>query len=224
MRRRAGRISTVLLLASSVAAAVTAIALAAPAPRPAHRRGSAVHARTCRAAVHRSSRGRRRARSRSRSRCSSSHHGGSRRAGAPAGAPAASALGSAGGTSASTGSANQAPAGSASTPSAPTAGETPQATPPSVVHIQVTAVEYRFTLSRTTVPAGRVVFEFVNAGQDEHNLNVLGAEGPPAGTFANARAGSVSDQAMTLRPGAYTMFCSLPEHEAKGMKATLLVE
>ena len=90
--------------------------------------------------------------------------------------------------------------------------------------MQVTAVEYGFTLSRTTVPAGKVVLEFVNHGQDEHNLNVALGEGPLAGSFANTPSGDVVDQTIELRPGAYTLFCSLPEHEKKGMKATLVVE
>lgn len=96
--------------------------------------------------------------------------------------------------------------------------------PVAVPHVQVTAVEYSFALSRASVPAGKVIFEFVNRGQDEHNLNVLPAEGPRAGSFADTAAGGVSDQAMILEPGTYTMFCSLPEHEQKGMKATLLVQ
>jgi plastocyanin len=90
--------------------------------------------------------------------------------------------------------------------------------------VQVTAVEYSFSLSRTTVPAGKVIFEFVNHGQDEHNLNVGPVEGPLAGSFANTPASGVSDQELELRPGTYTLFCSLPEHEKKGMKATLVVE
>jgi len=88
----------------------------------------------------------------------------------------------------------------------------------------VIAVEYHFTLSRTTVPAGKVIFDFVNHGQDEHNLNVLPSEGPLAGAFANAPAQAASEQRMILRAGTYTLFCSLPEHEQKGMKATLVVE
>jgi len=88
----------------------------------------------------------------------------------------------------------------------------------------VTAVEYSFALSRTSVPAGKVIFEFVNHGQDEHNLNVAPAEGPLAGSFANTPASGVRDQELELRPGTYTLFCSLPEHEKKGMKATLVVE
>jgi plastocyanin len=90
--------------------------------------------------------------------------------------------------------------------------------------VQVTAVEYSFTLSRTTVPAGKVIFDFVNHGQDEHNLNVQPAEGALAGAFANTSSQGSSEQQMILRPGTYTLFCSLPEHEKKGMKATLTVE
>jgi len=85
-------------------------------------------------------------------------------------------------------------------------------------------VEYGFTLSHTTVPAGKVVFDFVNHGQDEHNLNVLPGEGPLAGSFANTPSQTSSEQAMILRPGTYTLFCSLPEHEQRGMRATLVVE
>jgi plastocyanin len=100
-------------------------------------------------------------------------------------------------------------------------GSTP---PPSLPHVQVTAVEYSFTLSRTTVPAGKVVLQFVNHGQDEHNLNAAPQEGPLAGHIADTPAGGVVDEEVELRPGTYTLFCSLPEHAKKGMKATLTVE
>jgi plastocyanin len=90
--------------------------------------------------------------------------------------------------------------------------------------VQVTAVEYSFTLSRTRVPAGKVILELVNHGQDEHNLNAELGEGPPVGSLPGTPAGAVKDQAVELRPGTYTLFCSLPEHAKKGMKATLVVE
>jgi plastocyanin len=90
--------------------------------------------------------------------------------------------------------------------------------------VQVIAVEYHYTLSRTVVPAGKVIFEFVNHGQDEHNLNVQPAIGPSAAGFPTVKSGTVSKLEVELRPGTYTLFCSLPEHEAKGMKATLTVE
>lgn len=109
-------------------------------------------------------------------------------------------------------------------PAAPSETSSPSGPPPSVPHVQVTAVEYSFTLSRTSVPAGKVILQFVNHGQDEHNLNAAPAEGPAAGSLPNTQAGGVGDLQVELRPGVYTLFCSLPEHEQKGMRATLLVE
>jgi plastocyanin len=96
--------------------------------------------------------------------------------------------------------------------------------PPSVPHVQVSAVEYAFTLSRTTVPAGKVVFQFVNNGQDEHNLQIAPPEGPPAGSFADTPSKGIGDLTLEIQPGTYTLLCSLPTHEQKGMKATLTVE
>jgi plastocyanin len=108
----------------------------------------------------------------------------------------------------------------------PSGGETTTEAPapPSIPHVQVTAVEYRFTLSRTTVPAGKVDFDFVNSGQDEHNLNLASEGGSLTGSFPNTVSKGTHDLTFEMRPGRYTLFCSLPEHESKGMKATLTVE
>jgi plastocyanin len=133
-----------------------------------------------------------------------------------------------------TGPGSTTPAGSG-TPSAPGETTTPAseapagpgespASPPVVTHIQVTSVEYHYTLSKTTVPAGKVAFDFVNDGQDEHNLNVFSGEGSLTGSFPDTVSKGVRDQTIEMRPGTYTLFCSLPEHEAKGMKATLTVQ
>jgi plastocyanin len=100
----------------------------------------------------------------------------------------------------------------------------PEPEPASVPHVQVSAVEYSFSLSRTTVPAGEVVLEFVNDGQDEHNLHLEGGEGPLLESIGNTPSKGVSDLHLQMQPGSYTLFCSLPTHEARGMKATLTVE
>lgn len=90
--------------------------------------------------------------------------------------------------------------------------------------MQVIAREYSFTLSRPSVPAGRVVIEFVNGGQDPHNLHFTpAAGGSETAAFANTAPGVHSDVAFEMAPGAYTLFCSLPNHESAGMKATLTV-
>jgi plastocyanin len=93
--------------------------------------------------------------------------------------------------------------------------------------VQVTAEDtngYHFILSRTSVPAGQVVIEFVNHGQDEHNLNVKPGEGEVEGSLPNTAPNAHPSLSLELHAGSYTLFCSLPGHEAKGMKATLKVE
>jgi plastocyanin len=109
---------------------------------------------------------------------------------------------------------------------APPSEEAPsEVEPPSVPHVQVSAIEYGFSLSRTTVPAGKVIVQFVNDGQDEHNLKLTdGSEGPLAGSFADTPAKGVAQLQLEMHTGEYTLFCSLQGHEAKGMKATLTVE
>jgi plastocyanin len=114
------------------------------------------------------------------------------------------------------------------TGSTPPAAETPAA-PAGPVHVQVTAEDsngYHFILSRTSVPAGPVVIEFVNHGQDEHNIHAVEpTEGTEAGGLKeNVQPGAHTDLSLNLHAGSYTLFCSLPGHEAKGMKATLVVE
>jgi plastocyanin len=95
---------------------------------------------------------------------------------------------------------------------------------PAAARVQVTAKEYSFTLSRAEVPAGKVIVEFVNGGEDPHNLHLEEpAESTEAGAFPTSTPGFHGDLTLNLRPGTYTLFCSLPGHEAKGMKATLTV-
>ncbi|MEA2215716.1 MAG: hypothetical protein QOK19_1277 [Solirubrobacteraceae bacterium] len=155
-------------------------------------------------------------------RCRSSHHKAPARHGVSTAPPAAGGPSSPG---SGTGSGSGPGSGETGTPAggAPVEGGGGTA-PPSLTHVQVTAVEYHFTLSRTTVPAGRVAFDFVNAGQDEHNLNLLSGEGSIGGSFPGTPSKGIRDQTFEMRRGTYTLFCSLPEHEAKGMKATLTVE
>jgi plastocyanin len=108
-------------------------------------------------------------------------------------------------------------------PAKPT--ESPTITAPA--HVEVTAEDteaFRFVLSRPTVPAGKVIIEFVNHGQDEHNLNAVEpTEGSAAGSLPDTAPNEHLSLTLNLRPGSYTLFCSLPGHEAKGMKATLVV-
>jgi plastocyanin len=222
MRRSGRHLWAFLACALCVLGLLSAIALAAPVRRAA-KNPSAQRRGSCRTKAHAPRHSRHRSRCRKpRRRSDRLITGGaptapaSSVAPAPGAAPPASALNSAPSLS------SPAPVSTSSSPPEP--AEAPAAVPPSIPQVQVTAVEYHFTLSRTSVPAGNVIFDFVNHGQDEHNLNVAPPEGPLAGSYANTPANGMGQLEVQLRPGTYTLFCSLPEHEKKGMKATLTVE
>jgi uncharacterized cupredoxin-like copper-binding protein len=50
----------------------------------------------------------------------------------------------------------------------------------------------------------------------------VGSEQPVL-SFAELRSGSRATQTVTLRRGTYRLWCSLPGHEAAGMRALLRV-
>ena len=89
--------------------------------------------------------------------------------------------------------------------------------------VQVVAQEFFFALSRHSVPAGPAIVELVNFGQDAHDLRVqrVGAR-HIAGTPV-VQAGGRAELMLTLRPGRYRFWCSLADHRARGMSATLVV-
>jgi len=95
------------------------------------------------------------------------------------------------------------------------------AAPPA--RLQVSAREFSFALSRQTVKAGPAIVELVNFGEDPHDLRLqrIGAR-HIAGTPV-VQPGDRYDLTLKLPPGRYRLWCSLANHRALGMSATLLV-
>jgi plastocyanin len=117
---------------------------------------------------------------------------------------------------------------------APPASATPPApapTPPEpepeeeANRLAVKSVEYYFVLSRPKVHAGELTVELNNQGQDAHNLNLQAESGE--GEVLQVPETQSLDHSVAhfdLAPGKYRLWCSLPEHEEKGMHTTLVVE
>jgi plastocyanin len=208
-RRVAGALAAcTFALASAGAVALAAAAHRAHSPSPCRRHASArrhAGARTARAGG-----------VRARTVCRS-HRSHRSTPSALAGSPGGSATGGGGAANAP----SQPPAPPGESPGGAPGGTGPA--PPSVPHVLVTAVEWSFSLSRTKVPAGKVVLQFVDHGQDEHNLT-LTARGEIAGALPNTHPEEMRQLTLDMSAGSYTLFCSLPEHEQRGMKATLAVE
>jgi plastocyanin len=117
---------------------------------------------------------------------------------------------------------------SAPAPVAPSVPPPPVVEPelePEANRLSARASEYYWVLSRPKVKAGELTVELNNQGEDPHNLNLRleGEEGEPLQipeTDSEQRAVATFD----LPAGKYRLWCSLPEHEDKGMHTTLTVE
>lgn len=99
---------------------------------------------------------------------------------------------------------------------------------PPVDRVQVRGVEFDLTLSRDRVAPGRVLVQFVNAGEDAHDLQLQRvSHGSPAGPrrgLGEVSAGEYANLEARLRRGSrYRLWCSLRDHRQLGMEATLKV-
>jgi plastocyanin len=96
---------------------------------------------------------------------------------------------------------------------------------PEANRLSARASEYYFILSRPKVKAGALTVELNNQGEDPHNLNLRREddEGEPL-QIPETDSGDLTAASFDLPAGKYRLWCSLPEHEQKGMATTLTVE
>jgi plastocyanin len=95
--------------------------------------------------------------------------------------------------------------------------------PPPPARVQVVAQEFSFALSRQSIKAGWATIELRNAGQDAHDLRMRRVGGARVYAWPVTRAGGVRDETFRLLPGRYVLYCSVANHRALGMSATLVV-
>jgi plastocyanin len=110
--------------------------------------------------------------------------------------------------------------------SAPSPAPPPEPEPePEANRVSIKGAEYYFVLSRPSVRAGEVTVELNNQGEDPHNLNLRleGSETEPL-TLPETDSLQRSVATFDLPAGKYRLWCSLPEHEERGMAASLVVE
>ncbi len=94
---------------------------------------------------------------------------------------------------------------------------------PSPARLQVTASEFHLVLSRTVIRHGQAVVELVNGGQDDHDLALRRIGGTRSVRLRLVHPGATTDLDTRLRPGRYLLWCTLADHRARGMWATLRV-
>ncbi len=78
--------------------------------------------------------------------------------------------------------------------------------------------EFRFTLSKRTVPLGTTTFRVVNRGKIRHDFRILGKK---TASLAAGKGGTL--RVVFKKAGKYQFVCTLPGHAAAGMKGTVTV-
>lgn len=83
--------------------------------------------------------------------------------------------------------------------------------------VAVTATEFKFKLSKSSVPHGKVVFTIMNKGKLAHDFYIGGKTSPLVAPGKNATL------TVTLSAGKLLYLCTVPGHSAAGMKGELTV-
>jgi nitrite reductase (NO-forming) len=83
--------------------------------------------------------------------------------------------------------------------------------------VKVTAMEFKFKLSKTSVPHGSVTFTIVNKGKLPHDFKIGGKKTPLI------KPGKSAKLTVTLKAGKAPYLCTVAGHAAAGMKGTLKV-
>lgn len=85
--------------------------------------------------------------------------------------------------------------------------------------VKVTETEFKIALASTRLTAGRITFDVENAGKIPHDLAIKGMKEKTKLIPAEG-----SDKlTVTLKPGTYELWCTVPGHEAAGMKLDITV-
>jgi uncharacterized cupredoxin-like copper-binding protein len=99
---------------------------------------------------------------------------------------------------------------------------TAPATPPAASQAQTVPVsesEFKIVLPRIALKAGKITFDVKNVGKIPHDLAVKGT------SFKSSliQPGGSTKLTATLKPGSYELYCTVPGHEAAGMKVNITV-
>jgi hypothetical protein len=84
--------------------------------------------------------------------------------------------------------------------------------------------EFTLVLSRQRVKPGPILIQFVNRGEDPHDLRLMKTTSTAETRFPEIRSGKLAEVETRVSAGRYRLWCSLPRHASRGMRASLRVK
>jgi len=83
--------------------------------------------------------------------------------------------------------------------------------------------ELKYDKTSLTAKAGTVAIDFSNTSPLPHNVTVASSSGSVVNETPTFQGGSKT-VTMTMKPGTYKFYCSVPGHRQAGMEGTLTVQ
>jgi len=90
---------------------------------------------------------------------------------------------------------------------------------PAAATVPVSEKEFKITLASTALKAGDITFVAKNDGRIPHDLAIKGT----SDKTKLIQPGGTAELKVTLKAGTYELYCSVPGHEAAGMKLNITV-
>jgi uncharacterized cupredoxin-like copper-binding protein len=88
--------------------------------------------------------------------------------------------------------------------------------------VKATETDFHIALSKRSFSAGKYTFVAVNKGAVTHSLEITGP-GLSSPRTKNIEPGQRTKLTVTLKKGAYDIFCPVPGHKALGMNVNIRV-
>jgi plastocyanin len=127
------------------------------------------------------------------------------------------------------GSSSSSTSSSASTPVTAATSSTPAAAAPAAATGQTALSlsanpegQLKYNTTSLSAKAGKVSIAFTNMAPLSHNVTVASSSGTVVGATPTFQGGSKT-LSLTLKPGTYKFYCSVPGHRMAGMEGTLTV-
>jgi plastocyanin len=83
--------------------------------------------------------------------------------------------------------------------------------------------QLKYDTASLTAKSGTITIDFTNAAPLEHNLTIASSSGAVQAATPTFQGGSKTIS-LSLKPGTYTFYCTVPGHRAAGMEGKLTVQ